>query len=631
MIERLKTEATRHNLVKCLLLGAFLTMACTAGYSVPVIEDGEMTGYFIVNALIILYKLLGGYGIVGAFLTVVFAILVYFTETYRRYREEQKYSIWMILLAFVFGILNVMGWGLYAYDHLPHVIGKAWFVVGIVQALGYAYLFLMASYWILLWFDRLADVNRVEKPLGSRFTKWIDQHTFLAAFLIIGICWAPWILVYYPASMDNDVFYQLDMYLGYSEATMHHPWFSTVLLGKFYDFGVAIGHENIGIFAFICFRDAVIIAIYAWGIKLLKESGLPRRMYLFVIAFFGITPVWGAYAKHAFKDTFGAALFCLYVIALIVVIRKLRESSEVELRNFVLLGLAGAIASLMRNNYIYCVIPVTLILVIYFIVKRVKWVNIVAMLLCIGTFFAYNQYAYQVVGVGHGEGSEALSIPAQQIGRVLRDHPSEISEEEWKMIETAFTDTDNITLAYETLISDSMKWRINTDEMGTFIKLWVQLGLEHPTCYLEAFIGTSYGYYSFTPKHEFWAGNWNSNMTIFNWIGCTAYPYDGLYSIQYPQFTQFLRDLMHKWTFIWDNLPVVSLTDVIALYTWFTVLIGVYFIKKKRYADLIPVFAVCLVIATCVASPVNDCFRYYAPAAASMPMLFILMTKRREM
>jgi hypothetical protein len=89
-----------------------------------------------------------------------------------------------------------------------------------------------------------------------------------------------------------------------------------------------------------------------------------------------------------------------------------------------------------------------------------------------------------------------------------------------------------------------------------------------------------------------------------------------------------VRQTFDKWADVWDNLPVLSLTDTIAFYTWFIVLIGYILWKNRCWSGLIPIVAELLMITTCMASPVNDCFRYYAPVAASTPALLSLLNKK---
>ena len=47
------------------------------------------------------------------------------------------------------------------------------------------------------------------------------------------------------------------------------------------------------------------------------------------------------------------------------------------------------------------------------------------------------------------------------------------------------------------------------------------------------------------------------------------------------------------------------------------------------YLRLLPLVAMGILILTCIASPVNDCFRYYAPIAASFPASVVLLLKSK--
>lgn len=87
---------------------------------------------------------------------------------------------------------------------------------------------------------------------------------------------------------------------------------------------------------------------------------------------------------------------------------------------------------------------------------------------------------------------------------------------------------------------------------------------------------------------------------------------------------------MHECAKVWDKIPVLCLTDICALYTWLAVLIFYYLLTKKYFMRTIPIIAVGIMILTCVASPVNDCFRYFIPVAASLPALFTLLTDWKD-
>lgn len=113
-------------------------------------------------------------------------------------------------------------------------------------------------------------------------------------------------------------------------------------------------------------------------------------------------------------------------------------------------------------------------------------------------------------------------------------------------------------------------------------------------------------------------------MCIWNWLGTQYYP-DNVFYLSQPKALAVPREILDKWADLWEHLPVVSLTNVIAVYTWLIVLITFWLLKTKNYVFALPCVAILLVVLTCIASPVNGCFRYFAPAAASLPALISLV------
>jgi hypothetical protein len=106
----------------------------------------------------------------------------------------------------------------------------------------------------------------------------------------------------------------------------------------------------------------------------------------------------------------------------------------------------------------------------------------------------------------------------------------------------------------------------------------------------------------------------NSGMTIFDWVDVEWFTRQYDFDFHYADATAGLRTALHQWAKVWGKLPLVGLTDTIAVYTWFTVLAGGWLIHKKRWPELLVVLAMGVMILTCIASPVNGAFRYYCRA-----------------
>ena len=251
--------------------------------------------------------------------------------------EKYKWSI--VFLSILFGVINVLGLSMYWLDCLPMFSSYIWMFGSLLLAMGWAIFFFCFSSLLLYVFEmNLLIVQNTKIDVQSEKISKIEKHLFLFSFFVILLAWVPWILSYYPASMDNDVFNQLKSFLY--EPNNHHPWFSTCVLGICYKIGVKIGSENLGIFIYVLGRDVILALIYAKCIVMQKEMGLKKMIYYSTLTFFAIVPVWGAYAKHAFKDTFSAGLFCLYIMTLIMVVYQIKNHT-LSFKTCMLYGVAA--------------------------------------------------------------------------------------------------------------------------------------------------------------------------------------------------------------------------------------------------------------------------------------------------
>lgn len=117
-----------------------------------------------------------------------------------------------------------------------------------------------------------------------------------------------------------------------------------------------------------------------------------------------------------------------------------------------------------------------------------------------------------IIGVQKSEFAESLSIPIQQISRVIYDG-YEIDESQNKLIENII-DINIIKENYLPYISDPVKGVINNTEGSNqylekhkleYLQLWIQLGLKYPKEFLKAWIDQTKGY-------------WNGGYDYWVWI-----------------------------------------------------------------------------------------------------------------
>lgn len=143
-----------------------------------------------------------------------------------------------------------------------------------------------------------------------------------------------------------------------------------------------------------------------------------------------------------------------------------------------------------RNNGIYIVLATFLILVLTFIkdiIKKEKIVNLLPFSItsiCTIIIFFIIQNCYTLIGIEQNPFVESLSIPIQQVARVVVTEGN-INNEQMKLIEKILPKED-IKQNYAALIVDRLKWHENFNEKyleehkPEYLKLWFELFLQNP-------------------------------------------------------------------------------------------------------------------------------------------------------
>lgn len=563
------------------------------------------------------------FGTWGMLLPVLTGLLLYAGE---RARNGSRTTAGLWVLSGVFGILNAAGQWMYAADRLPGTAVQH--IAFWLQVIACALVFREAAGILEHLTGKMlqggGEAGRIRQ--GKRLS---DRAFLLLAAGIILAGWLPWIITYYPMSADYDVYKPITQYLGLTaEKTDDFPWFYSTTVGFFYRLGEKLGHRNIGMFLYIVLRALAMAAIYGWTAMRLRKRGLKSAIVWTAVLFWAVTPVWGAYAKHGFKDTQSAAFFCWYVLACIDMAGQIRERKKEILPCVSYAGATLAI-SLYRGNCIYIALPVTVLLLAAVIAKGARPGRLrTCALLSAGVvlFFGYQFYTRQAEHVKPGKMNSAMTILFQQTARTVRDHGEELTEEDREAIGSVLN-AETIGERYDPLISDPVKDTTHDLEKNfrTYLGNWFSLGWRYPGTYLEALVGQTYGYYAFNGDQKLHAGNWNCGMTIFNWVRDPRYTDD--FTCSYEDSMGPARDALDRWAQIWHELPGLGLTDMKALYTWGIAIAAWILGRRKKTPELIPVFAMLLTVAFCCGSPVNDCFRYFAPVAAAFPALLLMMPK----
>lgn len=532
-----------------------------------------------------------------------------------RGQREAKPKRTELVLSIVFGIAEVLGLSICKLGSWAFVFKNPYqLCVGVLCMAGYAVLFYHAVWGLYALLGR-SRTGGEDSP-QTRFAAWFAKAPGRASSLLIGAAWLPWVAVFWPGSVDWDSWGQISQVLGVQEMTAHHTVLSTWLHGWLFRLGRALGSDNLGVFLYIVLQFLVCAWVFGQVTAFAARLGCSRGMQYAVTAFFALDPIWGAFIQTQVKDTLYTGLFVLFVLKTtdLLLFPQEWQGSHPRLAAYAVLGV---LCCLLRKNGIYAVVPMLLASAFTVSEKRLRRpVLAVLLAVCIGSF-GFDTFTEKVLDIPAGSVGEALSVPMQQTARYIRDYGNEVTDDERTAIEKVL-DYDAIAQSYMPELSDGVKQYYKNPgkgDLARYMLVWAKMLLKHPVCYFEATHANSHGYYTITKCRAI-----NDYYTFNNDI-CMEM---SEMNVHYLDKSGYLRYAFVQALSAFEKLPLVGLTTSIGFMAWLTAVLGLWLARCKA-KPVLPVFiGLGIFWLTCIASPVNDCMRYFLPVAGCLPLVFCL-------
>lgn len=476
--------------------------------------------------------------------------------------------------------------------------------------------------------------------------RMVQKRPFAAFFVMIAVCWLPYLVVYFPGTLPWDGARSMNQFITDAPLQNHHPVLMNALYAGLMSLGRVLYSDNLGLLLIVCFQYLVSAAAFAAAVKQLFEMGAPRWCWLGSLAFFALFPIWGMNAPVAYKDTLFYGVFCWFVLCVLRFVLCLRDgvgggvaddaanaAGDVGhvpggVRKLALMVLLASLAvCFTRNNGIYVVAPVLAVLLVVCIVARrrkglpARLPALVAGVLgCVVLAYLLAFKAiYPAMGIAAQENKEMLSVPFQQTARCLLEHPDDVTPEERAAID-AVLPYDSLASAYIPDLSDPVKESVRfedgnvpPDALRSYLKAWLSMGMRHPVTYLKAFVANTYAYfYPFVivgpelSRPVFTTENVGLPINKDFDVHCLA-P-DGIRT----QVAVFFDTQMH--------MPVLELVFSPASYVLLLVILSAYMFRTRNWWGLLVALPAWLLLLTVLAGPLNGHLRYILPIAAALPL-----------
>ncbi len=547
---------------------------------------------------------------------VLAVLLICFYKKYLfKFENKLTYSI----ISIIFSLLMVFG---YSYDVVHNaslVTGNiALIIFSILKFIGYYTLFNTS----IKLFDNVVKKSKLKNKKLPKIFDLFDKHPFMFSFIVILICYLPYIIAFYPVIINYDAANQIKEVMGmhtrYMDSvvllnpnvtlTNFNPLIHTLLLGGLFKFGYLIGNVNFGMFLYSIVQLSIVISVFAYSIYYLKKLKVNNTLILVVLGIYSLVPLFPLYTMTAVKDVIFSSLVFLYVIMLYDMLKfKWSKKKYIGFAFLVLLII------LFRNNGIYTII---LSLPVVCILKKELMLPIILVLVFnIGMYIGYNKILLPHYEIANTSVREMLSVPFQQTARLAKYYDEEISDEDKKTIDKVLGYND-LGERYRTDLSDPVKNKFNKyttdEELKDYFKVWFKYLLKRPVVYIDATISNMYGY--FYPNTSAWYVYTDLNHKLPE--AGFDYHYNNL---------SYLRIGLKGIAEAFPYIPVIGAISNIGIVVWIHILlIGMLIVNKmKKYiVVLLPSLTFILV---CIVGPANTYFRYVLPCVFALPTIICIL------
>lgn len=253
------------------------------------------------------------------------------------------------------------------------------------------------------------------------------------------------------------------------------------------------------------FQMVAMALIILYCICVLYRYNAGKKLCFFFLLFYALVPYNGIYSVTLWKDILFSGVMLIFALSLYQLLHLENEGEHLtkaalaeRLPLFIKLCLFGLLLILMRSNGLY-VFLLTVPFLLFSLRKEYRLL-LPALAIVLGLSLLIKGPLYHALGVEKPAFSESISIPAQQIARVVYEG-RELSEEQIQLLEQT-VDYDSIASYYQPKLSDPIKALIqygNPEYLEThkleYLKLWLSLGISYPLDYWNAFVDQTKGYW----------------------------------------------------------------------------------------------------------------------------------------
>lgn len=463
------------------------------------------------------------------------------------------------------------------------------------------------SLWNILIFltDRMYFLARKKKY-------YIKPHILFGSVLIgmaiINI--AVLFLTEYPGILTSDSISQVRQILT-GKYSNHHPFYHTMIIKLFLSIGMYLFHDMNSAIALYCvFQSLFMASCFSYAVLTLYQMNCAPKVLLLCTLWYAVMPFHIMYSITVWKDVMFGGMMILFLASIYRIFRNMGKGTS----NYSVMTISGMGLCLFRSNGWFAFLLTFICFGVLLRKQRKQIFFLLAGILVCSFIVKHPVLSY--LDVRQPDAIEALSIPIQQIARVIADK-KDLTKKQEEML-SKIVDIREISESYKPYISDPIKKIVRdkgnqtfiTDNKLQYLKLYLEIGLSHPIEYIKAWIDETKGY-------------WNGGYAYWRWATDVDENQLGIY--RYVQ-SERVSKVLNWYLWLYSKIDPLQIFLCIGFHVWLIVLlIYICIIRKCREEGFLCIPNLAVIGSLIISTPVYSEFRYAYSIFCSIPFLVVVV------
>lgn len=395
-----------------------------------------------------------------------------------KYIKNRKILIFAAILGIMYSCVLVWGKGylegnsIHYYFESLRCIAKYTLIIGALS-IPVGLLFAVVIGYLTCIHDGIQAASNKE-VIGKR--QWVFIWLLLIAAYI------PCFICFYPGITSYDAFNVISEAMGLEAKSNFQPYFHTFIVSCFFAIEKATGIQYFAVLANSVLQLIAVTSAITYSLKKLSKILLPKWYIVVSFCFYAFSPAIVVFTYIVTKDVLFGALFLILTWAVYDVI----VSGDLNKVLSIKLVVCSVSCSLLRNNMIYVVICVGMVMIAVVNKHRLQIIIITIVSVVMYLFVVNNIYGY--VGVEKSQVQEKLSVPIMQLSSVYLKRNVELDDETKEEILFFIPDVEK----YIPMNAAPAKGTFNREAYGAdssrFWRLYIGMFKKYPIEYIDAFL-----------------------------------------------------------------------------------------------------------------------------------------------